>query len=68
MFLGVPYSESLLYDEEWKEMQAEFPDQFRYDYAISGEEKSEKNKINGHLEYLGILEYLALSDPLPATL
>lgn len=49
MFLGVPYSESLLYDEEWKEMQAEFPDQFRYDYAISGEEKSEKNKINGEM-------------------
>eukprot|EP00438_Fugacium_kawagutii_P032262 Skav209893 [mRNA] locus=scaffold2642:376937:381398:- [translate_table: standard] len=48
MFLGVPYSQSLLYDEEWKEMQAEYPDQFRYDYAISGEEKSDKNKINGH--------------------
>ena len=48
MFLGVPYSQSILYDEEWKEMQAEYPDQFRYDYAVSGEEKSEKNKINGH--------------------
>ena len=49
LFLGVPYSESLLYDEEWKEMQAEFPDQFRYDYAISSEEKSERNKINGEM-------------------
>ncbi|CAE7239182.1 PETH [Symbiodinium natans] len=49
LFLGVPFSESLLYDEEWKEMQAEFPDQFRYDYAISNEEKSEKNKINGEM-------------------
>lgn len=49
LFLGVPYSESLLYDEEWKEMQAEFPGQFRYDYAVSSEEKSEKNKINGEM-------------------
>jgi len=49
MFLGVPYSQSILYDEEWKEMQAEYPDQFRYDYAVSGEEKSEKNKINGEM-------------------
>ena len=74
MFLGVPYSESLLYDEEWKEMQAEFPDQFRYDYAISGEEKSEKNKINGHLDLaalaLSLLFFitLALSYALLATL
>ena len=49
LFLGVPYSQSLLYDEEWKEMQAEYPDQFRYDYAVSCEEKSEKNKINGEM-------------------
>jgi ferredoxin--NADP+ reductase len=39
LFLGVPFSESLLYDEEWKQMQAEFPAQFRYDYAISDEMK-----------------------------
>ena len=56
MFLGVPYSQSLLYDEEWKEMQAEFPDQFRYDYAVSGEEKSDRNKINGHFALKGLLE------------
>ena len=49
LFLGVPFSQSLLYDEEWKEMQAEYPEQFRYDYAVSSEEKSEKNKINGAL-------------------
>ena len=49
LFLGVPFSQSLLYDEEWKEMQAEYPDQFRYDYAVSSEEKSEKNKINGEM-------------------
>jgi ferredoxin--NADP+ reductase len=39
LFLGVPFSESLLYDEEWKKMEEEFPDQFRFDYAISDEEK-----------------------------
>merc|ERR1719401_2808697 len=49
LFLGVPYSNSLLYDEEWKAMKEEFPDQFRYDYAISCEEKSEANKINGEM-------------------
>jgi len=39
LFLGVPYSKSLLYDDEWKAMQDEFPEQFRYDYAISDEHK-----------------------------
>merc|ERR1719156_403744 len=39
LFLGVPFSKSLLYDAEWKDMQAEFPGQFRFDYAISDEEK-----------------------------
>jgi len=49
LFLGVPFSASLLYDEEWKAMSDEFPRQFRYDYAISNEEKCEKNKINGEM-------------------
>merc|ERR1740138_1512236 len=39
LFLGVPFTKSLLYDAEWKDMQAEFPGQFRYDYAISDEMK-----------------------------
>jgi ferredoxin--NADP+ reductase len=37
LFLGVPYSNSLLYDEEWKEMKSNFPDNFKYDYAVSDE-------------------------------
>mmetsp|Transcript_56239 Transcript_56239/g.134012 ORF Transcript_56239/g.134012 Transcript_56239/m.134012 type:complete len:393 (+) Transcript_56239:100-1278(+) len=41
LFLGVPFTKSLLYDEEWKEMKKEFPDNFRYDYAISDEMKRE---------------------------
>jgi len=39
LFLGVPFTNSVLYDEEWKKMQEEFPGQFRFDYAISDEEK-----------------------------
>jgi len=38
LFLGVPYSNSLLYDEEWKEMKQNYPDNFKYDYAISDEQ------------------------------
>jgi len=49
LFLGVPYEESILYDEEWKQMKADHPDNFRYDYAISNSEKSDKNKINGQM-------------------
>merc|ERR1712066_738018 len=40
LFLGVPYSKSLLYDDENKEVQAKYPDNFRYDYAISREQKN----------------------------
>lgn len=49
LFLGVPFSNSILYDEENKAMQAANPDQFRYTYAVSNEEKCEKNKINGEM-------------------
>lgn len=37
---GVPYSKSLLYDDEHQTYKKEFPDQFRYDYAVSREEKN----------------------------
>jgi ferredoxin--NADP+ reductase len=40
LFLGVPYAKSILYDDETKAMKAAFPDQFRYDYAISREQKN----------------------------
>merc|ERR1711965_959723 len=33
LFLGVPYSNSLLYDDEHKEYMDKYPDQFRSDYA-----------------------------------
>jgi ferredoxin--NADP+ reductase len=38
LFLGVPYSKSLLYDDENQDYVKEFPDQFRYEYAISREQ------------------------------
>merc|ERR1711877_88282 len=40
LFLGVPYSNSLLYTEEHDEYEKQFPDQFRADYAISREQKN----------------------------
>jgi len=42
LFLGVPFSGSILYDEEWQKMREEFPDQFRYDYAVSDEMKNKE--------------------------
>merc|ERR1711959_146609 len=40
LFLGVPYSKSLLYDDENKEYKEKFPDQYRYEYAVSREQKN----------------------------
>jgi len=40
MFMGVPYSKSLLYDDEHVEYKESFPTQFRYDYAVSREQKN----------------------------
>jgi ferredoxin--NADP+ reductase len=40
LFMGVPYSNSLLYDDEHKEYTSKYPSQFRYDYAISREQKN----------------------------
>merc|ERR1711979_176573 len=39
-FMGVPYSKSLLYDDEHVEYKEKFPEQFRYDYAVSREDKN----------------------------
>jgi len=38
LFMGVPYSKSLLYDDEHKEYTEKYADQFRYDYAVSREQ------------------------------
>ncbi|CAK9079929.1 unnamed protein product [Durusdinium trenchii] len=40
LFMGVPYSKSLLYDDEHQTYKKAFPDQFRYDYAVSREQKN----------------------------
>merc|ERR1712084_150800 len=40
LFMGVPYSKSLLYDDEHVEYKEKYPDNFRYDYAVSREDKN----------------------------
>ncbi|CAJ1382509.1 unnamed protein product [Effrenium voratum] len=35
-----PYSKSLLYDDEHQEYKKNFPNQFKYDYAVSREDKN----------------------------
>jgi len=40
LFLGVPFSKSLLYDDENQWYTKNFPNQFRYEYAISREQKN----------------------------
>merc|ERR1712151_895056 len=41
LFMGVPYSKSLLYDDEQKAYKEKYPDQWRFDYAVSREDKNE---------------------------
>lgn len=48
LFLGVPTTSTLLYQEEFEEMKANFPDQVRLDYAISREQQD----ANGNKMYL----------------
>jgi ferredoxin--NADP+ reductase len=42
LFLGVANSDALLYDDEWQDVKAKYPDQFRLDYAISREQTNTK--------------------------
>lgn len=42
LFLGVANSDSLLYDEEFSKYLQDFPDNFRYDKALSREQKNKK--------------------------
>lgn len=48
LFLGVPTTSTLLYQEEFEEMKANYPDQLRLDYAIS----REQTDANGNKMYL----------------
>jgi len=40
LFMGVPYMKSMLYDDENQEYAKKYPDQYRYEYAISREDKN----------------------------
>mmetsp|Transcript_28283 Transcript_28283/g.39326 ORF Transcript_28283/g.39326 Transcript_28283/m.39326 type:complete len:381 (+) Transcript_28283:97-1239(+) len=42
LFLGVANSDALLYDDDWKAIQEKYPDKFRYDVALSREQKNKK--------------------------
>jgi len=42
LFLGVANSDALLYDDEFQDAKARFPDNFRLDYALSREQENKK--------------------------
>jgi len=46
LFLGVANTDALLYDDDWKMIQKENPDKFRYDVALSREQT---NKAGGKM-------------------
>jgi len=46
LFLGVANTDALLYDDDWKKIQKEHPDHFRYDVALSREQE---NKDGGKM-------------------
>jgi ferredoxin--NADP+ reductase len=46
LFLGVANTDALLYDDDWKAIQKEYPDNFRYDVALSREQQ---NKDGGKM-------------------
>merc|ERR1719238_1033632 len=46
LFLGVANTDALLYDDDWKRIQEENPDKFRYDVALSREQT---NKAGGKM-------------------
>jgi ferredoxin--NADP+ reductase len=44
LVLGVPVTEGLLYDDDWQEISARRPDNFRLTYAISREQSTAEGK------------------------
>jgi len=42
LFLGVANSDALLYDDEFQDAKARYPDNFRIDYALSREQENKK--------------------------
>jgi ferredoxin--NADP+ reductase len=42
LFLGVANSDALLYDDEFQDAKARYPDNFRLDYALSREQSNKK--------------------------
>merc|ERR1719389_1546221 len=46
LFLGVANTDALLYDADWQDIKAKYPDNFRVDYALSREQT---NKAGGKM-------------------
>jgi ferredoxin--NADP+ reductase len=44
VFLGVPYSKSLLYVDEHTTYESKYPGQFRFEHAVSREQKNEEGQ------------------------
>jgi len=44
LYLGVPYTESLLYDDEFLKYKTDFPNNFEVHYAISREQADDKKR------------------------
>eukprot|EP01084_Bolivina_argentea_P036764 67980_1 len=42
LFLGVANTDALLYDEDWKKIVSQYPSNFRYNFALSREQKNKK--------------------------
>jgi ferredoxin--NADP+ reductase len=56
LFLGAANQDSLLYADEWQRLTKEFPDRFRWTYALSREER---NAIGGKMYIQDKLEFHA---------
>jgi ferredoxin--NADP+ reductase len=48
LFLGVANTDALLYDADWQDIKAKYPDNFRVDYALS----REQTNVNGGKMYI----------------
>lgn len=38
LFLGVPSTDGLLYDADWRDIKSRYPERFRFEYALSREQ------------------------------
>lgn len=66
LFLGVPFSNSIIYDDEHVEYKKNFPENFRYDYAVSREDvnaQGEKMYIQTKMAEYGEELWVLMQNP-----